>query len=718
MAREWPESEERGDRVAHSGRAERTERAHPADRRGALTGDSLEREWLEADGLGGFASGTVSLVRTRRYHALLLVATTPPTGRVVLVAGFDARVEWNEQVQPIVTQVYAGGVRAPEDAAPIARFESDPWPCWHFRLRDGSTLVQELVAVHGSPRVVVAWTLVDAAGEPMAGRLIVRPYLAARDYHALQRGPGRGAGSDEAAGAGSASDGSPHEGTGDALLAAPRRRGDAYEFATSSSLPPLRMRASGRYVHAPHWYRDFLLAEEERRGFAAHEDLASPGELVIELTKGRGGWIVEAIDRSEDRDEADREVDPGLSAEARTLRAVEALLERERARRLRLGTALDRAASAYLVRRGAGQTIVAGYPWFTDWGRDTFIALRGLCLARGELETARAILLEWADAIDAGQLPNRFADRGEAPEYNAVDASLWYVVCVEELLRAEERAGLPLDASDRERLARAVDAILSGHARGTRHGIRLDRDGLLAAGEPGVQLTWMDARVGDHVVTPRIGKPVEVQALWWNALRCGSRFDARWAVVADRARASFERRFWNPARGLLHDVVDVDHVAGAVDPSFRPNQLFAVGGLPWALVEGERAARLVEACEAALWTPSGLRSLAPEEPGYVPRYAGGPVERDLAYHQGTVWPWLAGSFVESWVRVRGGGLEAKRAARRRFLEPLFAGLDVAGLGHLPEITDAEAPHAPRGCPFQAWSLAELIRLDRVVLAED
>jgi predicted glycogen debranching enzyme len=305
-------------------------------------------------------------------------------------------------------------------------------------------------------------------------------------------------------------------------------------------------------------------------------------------------------------------------------------------------------------------------------------------------------------------LPNRFPDRGAAPEFNAVDASLWYVIAVHDYLAAA--AGRPGLERDRHVLGTAVDAILAGYGAGTRFGIRADADGLLAAGAPGVQLTWMDAKVGDWVVTPRTGKPVEVQALWLNALRIGSAFSERWASLHTRARAAFTARFWDEERGCLFDVVDVDHRPGATDASFRPNQILAVGGLPFPVLEGERARRIVDAVEARLLTPLGLRSLAPGEPGYAARYEGGVRERDGAYHQGTVWPWLLGPFVEAWVRVRGGTAEARREARSRFLDPLLGHLDAAGLGHLPEIADAEPPHTPRGCPFQAWSVGEALRL--------
>jgi glycogen debranching enzyme len=335
-------------------------------------------------------------------------------------------------------------------------------------------------------------------------------------------------------------------------------------------------------------------------------------------------------------------------------------------------------------------------------------------------------------------LPNRFPDQGGQPEFNAVDASLWFVVAVHEYLqlcssrrkeaqtssritpttRTETSQSLLTSAatSDEEEFVAAVEAILTGYSQGTRFGIRADADGLLACGVPGVQLTWMDAKVGDWVVTPRIGKPVEVQALWLNALSFGATLAPRYRPPLDQGMASFRARFWNESRGCLYDVVDVDHQPGRVDPSVRPNQILAVGGLPLPLLEGERARRVVEAVEATLLTPLGLRSLAPGEPGYRPRYEGGVRERDGAYHQGTVWPWLLGPFVEAWLRVRGGAPEAKREARARFLAPLLRHLYEAGLGHISEIADAEDPFTPRGCPFQAWSVGEALRLDRVVLS--
>jgi predicted glycogen debranching enzyme len=315
-------------------------------------------------------------------------------------------------------------------------------------------------------------------------------------------------------------------------------------------------------------------------------------------------------------------------------------------------------------------------------------------------------------------LPNFFPDGEAGPEYNSVDASLWYVVVVGEALRA--RPAGAVSQAQRRRLVDALEAILEGYAHGTRYGIRADGDGLLAAGVPGQQLTWMDARVDGREITPRIGKPVEIQALWLNALATavdlGTSSAPRWRQMFERGQAAFEERFWNEGRGCLYDVVDAEHRAGAVDPAVRPNQILAIGGLPVPLLSGERARRLVAVVERELVTPLGLRSLARGEPGYSPRYHGGVAERDGAYHQGTVWPWLMGPFVEAFVRAHGGGDDVKRTAAARFVAPLVAHLREAGLGHVSEVADAEASHAPGGCPFQAWSVGELLRLQRCVLA--
>lgn len=636
-------------------------------------------EWLEADGLGGFASGTVGLARTRRYHALLLTATTPPTGRMVLVSGFDAHVDTAAGCVAISSQRYTPNVRHPDGHQRIRSFAPDPWPTWEFELPDGGRLRQEILAHHGRAEVLVQWTVLDRRG-PLTLR--ARPFYAGRDYHALM-----------------------HE--NDAFSFDAQVRSGAVVVRPYKGLPAVTSLLSGTYVHAPTWYRQFEYEEERVRGLDAVEDLASPGEFTFDLSTGeRAVWLCSTTPADAPLGE--------VSQEAAFARA-SAIVNAERTRRHALSSPLDRAADAYLVSRGGGYTIVAGYPWFTDWGRDTFIALRGLCLTTGRLSEARDILLEWAAAVSDGMLPNRFPDRGEQAEFNSVDASLWYIVAVHEFLELTVASPGIVTAEQRSAIERAVLTIVSGYAAGTRFGIRMDDDGLLAAGVPGVQLTWMDAKVGDWVVTPRVGKPVEVQALWINALAAAARFDAQWTAFHRRATASFERRFWNDEAQCLFDVVDVNHVAGTVDASVRPNQIFAVGGLPVALIGGERARHIVDRVERHLLTPLGLRSLAPGDVAYRGRYDGDPAARDAVYHQGTVWPWLIGPFVHAWLRVRDASAAARREARERFLRPLIEHLGTAGVGHVSEVADGDAPFTPRGCPFQAWSLGEVIRLDRQII---
>ena len=640
-------------------------------------------EWLEADGFGGFASGMVSGIRTRRYHALLLTATTPPAGRMVLVNGFDAWVETPRGTFAISSQRYGPDVIHPDGASRIESFEHEPWPRWRYKIDDDLIVEQELFVPKGESAVFISWRVVagiDDAGQPGSttpATLKVRPLFSGRDFHSTHHENG-------------------------AFKFAAEGNGEHVRFQSYDGVPAVVASSNGSYTYEPTWYRNFLYTEELARGLDAVEDLASPGvfefslsEKPAVLTLAAEGHAITDIESIETR-----------YAQVRSI---------EQARRQYFSSPLERAADIYLVKRGTGKTLIAGYPWFGDWGRDTFIALRGLCIATGHLEEARDILLQWANTVSQGMLPNRFPDQGEQPEFNSVDASLWYIIAVNDYLRAAKKQPTLTDDCHTKKLKAAVEAILAGYNEGTRFGIRADRDGLLSAGEPGQQLTWMDARVDGHEITPRIGKPVEIQALWLNALAIGARFSKRWETLFEKGSAAFENGFWNEHAGYLADVIDCDHQAGAVDLSFRPNQIFAVGGLPLMLLSKEKARRVVDAVEMLLLTPVGLRSLAPGESGYAPHYEGDSRTRDSVYHQGTVWPWLIGPFVEAWVRVHGGNAAAKKKARARFLPPLYEHLNHAGLGHVSEICDADSPHTPRGCPFQAWSLGELLRLERSVL---
>ncbi|OZI30281.1 hypothetical protein CAL29_19730 [Bordetella genomosp. 10] len=709
-------------------------------------------EWLEPDGRGGYASGTVLGPRTRRYHALLLCATRPPAGRVVLVNGVEAWLEGDGRRVPLTSQRYLPDVEAPAATAPCVGFGTQPWPAWRLRVDDRCDLLAECLVERARGRTVLRWRLVmagtddgdgarapgegdepgraddgvtrraaaavpaggglgaaaAASGEPGAGatawRLCVRPLLSGRDYHALH-----------------------HENPAFDFTAAcePGR----VRWRPYAGLPAIEARGNGAYRHEPDWYRRFSYARERERGLDDGEDLATPGIFTFDLAAGPAVMILAALlDERADggRDDAPRSASggeasamdgpgapsaSGASPAPATTEAIavavaeaESIMAAERARRAVFPDRIRRSADAYLVRRENGPTLLAGYPWFTDWGRDTFIALRGLLLATGRVAEAGDLLEAWTGYVSDGMLPNRFPDDGGAPEYNTVDASLWFVVAVHDYLAAGQ-AG----PDRRRRLREAVDAILRGHIQGARYGIAVDDDGLLRAGEAGQQLTWMDARVDGREVTPRIGKPVEVQALWINALRIASAWDDGLPPRLDRAQRAFEARFPSP-RGGLYDVIDADHVAGRVDASIRPNQIFAVGGLPYPVLEGMAARHVLETVQLHLWTPLGLRTLAPGEPGYAGRYAGGPAQRDGAYHQGTAWPWLMGPFAQAWVRVHGDVPATRDDARRRFLDPLLRQLDEGGLDHVAEVVDGDAPHAWGGAPFQAWSLGELLRI--------
>ena len=588
------------------------------------------------------------------------------------------------------SQRYAPDVVHPDGANRIESFEHEPWPRWCFRLTDELTIEQEIFVRPGESAIFLSWCVANPAAEAI--KLFVRPFFSGRDFHSTHHENG-------------------------AFRFEPESEGERRVWRPYDGLPAIVTFSNGAYNHQPTWYRNFLYSEEQARGLDAIEDCAAPGIFEFDLTHKPAVLMLAAVAGIGD---------PGRSGAGHTLgqpgttiQAPESIETRylhvrtmEQQRRSSFTSPLERAADAYLVRRGEGKTIIAGYPWFGDWGRDTFIAIRGLCIATGRLEDARDILVQWAGVVSEGMLPNRFPDQGDSPEFNSVDASLWYIIAVGDYLRAvEKQPKLTLDCHT-EKLRAAVEAILTGYYDGTRFRIHADADGLLAAGEPGQQLTWMDARVDGREITPRIGKPVEIQALWLNALAIGAKFSPRWQAVLEKGLANFETRFWNEAGGYLYDVVDCNHQSGTVDGTFRPNQIFAIGGLPLTLLSPERARQVVDAVEARLLTPLGLRSLAPNEPGYVGHYGGGVAQRDGSYHQGTVWPWLIGAFVEAWVRVRGNSAEAKAEARERFLPPLYEHLQHAGLGHISEIADADPPHTPAGCPFQAWSLGELLRLEK------
>jgi predicted glycogen debranching enzyme len=464
-------------------------------------------------------------------------------------------------------------------------------------------------------------------------------------------------------------------------------------------LPPLWCAHNGAVTPAGHWYRNFEYQADRERGLDYAEDLFNPMAITFDLAPARDAIVIASTDR--------RDVSQAGWYETR-----------ERARRSAVAPScenallqqLSAAADQFIVSRGEHKSIIAGYHWFADWGRDTMIALPGLTLATGRADVARSILLEFAKHVNQGMLPNRFPDAGEEPEYNTVDAALWYFEAVRKYV--EYTGDLELVRTE---LFPVLTSIMQWHFDGTRHGIHVDTDGLLACGVPGVQLTWMDAKIGDWVVTPRHGKPVEIQALWHNALKIMEGFarDLDEAQTADyyggraaHAAASFNQIFWNSAAGCLYDVVNCEER----DACIRPNQIFAIS-LPHALISEERAARVIDVVERELLTPFGLRTLSPSDPRYRSAYGGDARSRDSAYHQGTVWPWLLGPFITAYLKVHGRTPDSSWKARV-WLGNFDLHLRDGGLGQISEVFSAEPPHAPGGCIAQAWSVAELLRAAR------
>ena len=467
----------------------------------------IENEWLETDGLGAFASGTSSGVRTRRYHSVLMIAKNPPAERVILVNGFDAWVETPHGTFPISTQAYRDNTYWPEGFLLRRSFVSAHWPTWIYDLGDSLQIKQELFVPDGIQGTAIRW---QAIGSPSGVKLHVKPFLSARDYHSM------------------------HHENGNMNLETRNQNGEL-TWQPYSDSPEIFAESTGEFENKPDWFHSFEYEKETQRGLDTTEDLGCPGEFHFELGKSEAILLLGADQK------ISRQIN---SAGSPAERVFEIVHDTELKRRQSISR-VERSAQQYIVKRQNGKTIIAGYPWFTDWGRDTFIAIRGLCIARDDHETARSILVSWADTVSEGMIPNRFPDHGEEPEFNSVDASLWYIIAVYEYWQLLDRMGIEKDAGETGKLESAIEAILEGYSNGTRHGIRKDEDGLIAAGEDGVQLTWMDAKVGDWVVTPRIGKPVEIQCMWINALWIAAKFSPKWKSPFENAEQSFKEKFWN-----------------------------------------------------------------------------------------------------------------------------------------------------------------------------
>jgi predicted glycogen debranching enzyme len=631
--------------------------------------EASRREWLETNGIGGYASSTIMGLNTRRYHGLLVAATNPPVGRMVLLSKIEETLVAGGRRYELSVNRYPGAIH-PRGYMLLKEFRLDPFPAFVYEA-DGLELEKTVFLVHGENTTVIQYELRGPAADC---QLELRPLIAFRDYHSTTH-----------------ENGAIHPG----LAIEPGR----VTCSPYPGCPSLTLAHTGGEIRQEGiWYRNFEYTIEQERGLDYREDLFNPLTMTFDLCRNPRAAVVASTEAR--TAEAAREM---RLAECERRQAVIAAAPSEDPF-LRL---LVRAADQFVVRRGSESTVIAGYPWFSDWGRDTMISLPGLTLATGRYEAARGILLAFAGSVDRGMLPNRFPDAGETPEYNTVDATLWFFEAIRAFAaRTGEyefiRTGLYAVLAD----------IIAWHEGGTRYGIRVDTDGLLLAGEPGVQLTWMDAKVGDWVVTPRHGKPVEIQALWYNALRImedlARRFGddeeaAHYQELAGRARHSFAELFWNESAGCLYDVVNGDNRDGSI----RPNQIFAVS-LFHSMLCDEKAARVVKAVEDHLLTPYGLRSLAPSDPQYRGRYEGDPYSRDSAYHQGTVWPWLLGPFITAYLKVSGGPEQARERARQ-WVSEFRRYIRDEGVGQIPEVFDGDAPHRAGGCVAQAWSVAELLR---------
>ncbi|HZI86644.1 MAG TPA: amylo-alpha-1,6-glucosidase [Pyrinomonadaceae bacterium] len=640
--------------------------------------DALTREWLETNGLGGFASSTVVGLNSRRYHALLTAATKPPVGRMLLLSKFEETFGVNEKRYDLSANQYPGVVH-PRGFELQTGFRLDPFPVLTYEV-NGIEIEKSVFMVQGENTTVVQYNFrrKQTQAENVTYNFEIRPLIAFRDYH-----------------------GTTHE--NGALDSHVEVTEGLARISPYANLPALYFAYDeGEIETNGFWYRNFEYRIEQERGLDFHEDLFGPFALRFAIdarTLSTKSPCISII----------------ASTESREAKQADALRIAEIKRRQNIGQAastdtslvrtLTVAADQYLVARGGQKTVIAGYHWFADWGRDTMIALPGLTLATGRYEIAKSILMEFASHVDQGMLPNRFPDAGEQPEYNTVDATLWFFEAVRALI--EHTNDL---AFVRDHLYEVLRDIIDWHTRGTRYNIHVDTDGLLFSGESGAQLTWMDAKVGDCVVTPRTGKAVEIQALWYNALRVmeglaekfGDKSNQKhYKKMASTARKSFNEQFWNESAGCLYDVVNGDER----DASIRPNQVLAIS-LMNSMLSNARAKNLLRVVERELLTPRGLRTLSPRDSRYVGRYEGDPRSRDGSYHQGTVWPWLMGSYITAYAKTFGE--KAGRTFATEWLKNFDGHLREACLGQISEIFDGDPPHTPRGCVAQAWSVAELL----------
>jgi predicted glycogen debranching enzyme len=628
---------------------------------------ALGKEWLETNGLGGYASSTIIGANTRRHHGLLVAALKPPGARRVLLSKFEESVLVAGHEAFISTNVYPGTV-FPHGFNIQKEFRLRPWPTFCY-VCDDFEVEKFVLMAQGEHTVVVGYRNLRSRG-PL--QLKLRPLLAFRDYNDLKRRDDKADGTVE-------------------------RAGDVVSVQPYRDLPRLYFHARAESVRPnPDWYLRFTYPVEQERGMEFEEDLFTPFEMMLRVPAGETTYVVVSLDRKN-----------GARPEELVVREAQRRKPLARESDSRLG-ALTIAADSFVARRGDdGLTVLAGFPWFTDWGRDTMVALPGLTLSTRHFEQARRILATYARCCDKGLLPNSFSDNGAA-EYNTVDAALWFAVAVWRYWKASD------DADGTAEFLPVLRGILKAYRDGTRFDIRADSDGLIVAGGPGSQLTWMDVKVDGYVPTPRHGKPVEVNALWLNALLMLAEMEEKLArdihsavilrKLADQVAGSFMKTFWNAAGGCLFDVVQGD----TRDASIRPNQILAVS-LPHSPLDRAQQQSVFDVVTRELLTPYGLRTLSPKHEKYCGQYTGNRWQRDCALHQGTVWPWLIGPYCDALVKLSGPGKNSRKEIAK-LLEPLFAHLEEAGLGYISEIFDGDPPHRPGGCFAQAWSVAEVLRV--------
>jgi predicted glycogen debranching enzyme len=640
------------------------------------------REWLVTNGIGGFASGTIAGGMARRYHGLLNAALQPPLGRTHLVATLDETVRYADATYALATHRWASGAVDPQGFLYLESFRLEgATPVWTYALAD-ALLEKRVWMVQDENTTFIHYTL-SRASSPL--EIDLKVFVNYRDFHSLT-----------------------HAGDWHMKIAPVEHGVMVLPFDTATPFYLKSAQASCEPHHE--WYRDCFLPRETERGLEDREDHLFAALFRAKLNPGESFSVVATTEATTPLDGEASSVLRG-NHESALLSAWLAQDEKTAATAPTWLRQLVLAADQFVVKRGLpeepdGHSVIAGYHWFGDWGRDTMIALPGLALVTGRANVAKQILLAFARYVDAGMLPNNFPDAGGKPEYNTVDAALWYFEAVRQYFTTTQ------DSVTLQKLFPVLSGMIEAHVAGTRYNIHVDStDGLLYAGGPGIQLTWMDAKIGDWVVTPRTGKPVEINALWINALETMAQFARLLNKSADtherlcaQAKNSFQK-FWNEERNCCFDVIDVPGAAknGGKDPALRPNQILAVS-LPVSPLRKEQQKSVVDNCAERLLTCHGLRSLAPGEPNYQGHYGGDQRARDAAYHQGTVWGWLLGPFALAHLRVYNDP-----PAALRYLEPLGSHIAAYGLGTLAEIFDGDPPHTPRGCIAQAWTVGEMLR---------